>query len=269
MYSPGYVKAKGSGPMSLVKDYSNRHHLSRLLVLAYHHVSENQESLCVKPNVFEKQISSLRKRGFQRLSLDDYMIDILTKGEEIHPSKYIIITFDDGWWDNYANAFPIMQKYGYLATIFLTVAYIGKKKDYLVWEQVIEMKKAGFDFGSHTLTHPHLTKISLKEARKEIIESKKILEDKIGEKVVSFCYPYGEYNSQIIEIVKEAGYLGAVVTPPSGRCENSIYTIRRAGIYSADTILSFRIKTSGTLRILSSCSLFWKFGKTLKRWARV
>jgi len=197
------------------------------------------------------------------------MTNILTKSEEIHPGKYVIITFDDGWRDNYANAFPIMQKYRYTATVFLTFAYIGKKKDYLTWEQVIEMKKAGFDFGSHTLTHPHLTKISLKEARKEIIESREILEDKIGEKVVSFCYPYGEYNSQIIEIVKEAGYLGAVVTPPSGRCENSIYTVRRAGIYSADTILSFRIKTSGMLRILYSCSLFWKFGKTLKRWAGV
>ena len=104
------------------------------------------------------------------------------------------------------------------------------------------MKRAGLEFGSHTLPHSHLTKISL--AKQGIMKAKELLKNRIGEEIKTFCYPYGEYNRDIIELVKEAGYQDVVATPPLGRCENSIYTIRRGGLYASDTMLAFLLKTS-------------------------
>lgn len=241
---------------------------AKVVVLAYHRVSEDPTSLCVKLDAFNKQLSFLSRRRFRNLSLNEYL-NRLSEGKKILVGKYVIITFDDGWSDNYITAFPILQKYGFVATIFLTVAYIGERKDYLSWDQVMEMKRAGFDFGSHTLTHPHLTKIPIAKARQEIMESKELLESHLGEEIKTFCYPYGEYDQDIIEVVKEAGYQGAVVTPPSGRCEDSIYTIRRVGLYSSDTMLSFRVKTSRLPRAIASSGTLWTTAKKLKRCLRI
>ena len=243
-------------------------HESEVIVLAYHCVSKGQNLLCVKPDIFEKQLSLLERRGFWSLCLSSY-IDVLKADKKMRSGKYVVITFDDGWRDNYTNAFPILQRYGYTATIFLTVAYIGVKKGYLTWEQVAEMKRAGFGFGSHTLTHPHLTQIPIEGAWQEIKRSKEDLEKQLGEEISTFCYPYGDYSQGIIELVKKAGYHGAVVTPPSGRCEDSIYTIRRVGLYSTDTMLSFRIKTSRLTRTIESNKILWLIAKRLKKWLRV
>jgi peptidoglycan/xylan/chitin deacetylase (PgdA/CDA1 family) len=181
----------------------------------------------------------------------------------------VIITFGGGWSNNYTDAFHILQKYGFTATIFLTVAYIGTKKNYLDWDQVKEMRKKDFEFGSHTLTHPHLTKIPLEKARLEIEESKKQMESQLGEEVLSFCYLYGDYNQDIIKLVKEAGYMCAVVTPTSGRCESSIYTIRRVGLYSTDTMLSLLVKTSWVERVIAANKIIWTMAKSLKKWAKI
>ena len=240
----------------------------KVIILAYHCVNKGNIPFCVKPDIFEKHLLLLKKQQFQDLSLSDY-IDAMKTDKKMRSGKYVVITFDDGWRDNYTDAFPILKNYGYTATIFLTIAYIGEKKDYLTWEQVMEMKKAGLEFGSHTLTHPRLTKIPIAEARQEIMESKELLEGQLGEEIKTFCYPYGAYSRDIIELVKEAGYEGAVVTPPSGRCEESIYTIRRVGLYSSDTILSFRIKTSWLTRVIASNGALWMAAKRLKKSLRI
>ncbi len=236
-----------------------------MLILAYHHVFNADQDLCIKPGDFEKQLLTLRRKGFKSMSLESYLQTLKVSSKFSTKGKYVIITFDDGWQDNYMNAFPILQKYGYTATIFLAVAYIGEKEDYLTWEQVMKMHRAGFEFGSHTLTHPHLTRIPIAKAREEITESKKALEIRLGKEIKTFCYPYGEYNQSIIQLVREAGYQGAVVTPSSGRCETSIYSIRRVGVYATDTLFSFRIKTSPLVNIISSSSMLWKVAKRVKR----
>jgi len=241
---------------------------SKIIILAYHRINNARSPLCVRPDMFEKQISLLRRKGFQSLCLSNY-IDALKANKRMPPGKYVVVTFDGGWQDNYTNAFPILQKYGYTATIFLTVAYIGEKDDYLTWEQVMEMKKAGFEFGSHTLTHPHLTMIPLERAQYEITESKKLLESRLNEEIKAFCYPYGDYNQDIIELVEKAGYQGAVVTPHSGRCERSIYTIQRVGLYSSDTMLSFRIKTSRLRGVVASNEVLGTIAKRLKKWLKI
>ena len=242
-------------------------HKKNVIVLAYHRVSTLDSGLCVKPQDFSRHMLFFKKNNFHSLLLKDY-IHLLRINKPLNKGRYVVITFDDGWEDNYIYAFPILKKYGYVATIFLTVAHIGEKRGYLKWEQVMEMKKAGFEFGSHTLTHPHLTRISTEKAEMEIKKSKEILEEKMGKEVKTFCYPYGDYDQSIIELVKKTGYQGAVVTPPSGRCEESIYTIRRVGLYSTDTMLSFRVKTSRLTQTIASNKMLWLIAKRLKKWLR-
>lgn len=240
----------------------------KVIVLAYHCVNKSKNPLCVKPDIFEKQLSLLKRMGFHSLCLSNY-IDILKTGKKYAEDRYVVITFDDGWEDNYTCGFPILKKYGYRATIFLTVSKIGKDKDYLTWDQVKEMMDFGFEFGSHTLTHPHLTKIPLEKARLEIIESKNILEKRLKQKIETFCYPYGDYDKTIVELVKDAGYRGAVVTPKYGKCNHSMYTICRVGLYNSDTYLSFRIKISWVRNIAALNRGLWLFLKRIKKWTKV
>ena len=240
---------------------------NRVLILAYHGINNNKAVISVRPEIFERQLALLKKRHFQNLSLKEYICG--RKANHVYTKKHVIITFDDGWQDNYVSAFPVLQKYGYTATIFLTASYIGRKRDYLTWDQVSEMRKSGLEFGSHTLTHPDLTKIPLEKAWQEIAESKRSLENKLNEEIKVFCYPYGEYNQDVIKLVKKAGYQGAVVTPHSGKCERSFYTIQRIGLYSKDTMLSFRIKTSRLREVIASNEVLWATAKRLKKWLRV
>ena len=239
-----------------------------LLILAYHRVNVLNDGLSVRPNEFEKQIFFLKESGFRTLLLKDYIHITHTNGS-LDKGRYVVITFDDGWEDNYTYGFPILKKYGYRATIFLTVSKIGKDKDYLTWDQVKEMMDFGFEFGSHTLTHPHLTKIPLEKARLEIIESKNILEKRLKQKIETFCYPYGDYDKTIVELVKDAGYRGAVVTPKYGKCNHSMYTICRIGLYNSDTYLSFRIKISWVRNIAALNRGLWLFLKRIKKWTKV
>ncbi len=117
--------------------------------------------------------------------------------------KPIVITFDDGYDDTYTQAFPVLKNNGFIGTFFIIRDYTGREGR-LNDSQISEMQKAGMEFGSHTLSHPDLTKISLDEARSQIFDSK-------GE-WLTFCYPAGKFNDGVVNLVKEAGYLAAVTT---------------------------------------------------------
>ncbi|MGB9878232.1 MAG: polysaccharide deacetylase family protein, partial [bacterium] len=196
-------------------------------VLVYHHIYpglRNLPFLNVSPGDFEKQIKFLLTRNYKIISLSEMIEYFKEKGKP--PSRAVVITFDDGFKNNYLYAYPILRKYNLPATIFLTTGFIKGgtkcvsfsptwKKIFqefpqsalpLSWDEVRVMGKNGIDFGAHTISHPHLLKLSYDEAREEIIQSKKEIEEKIGKEVKYFSYPYGEYNERIIEFVKEVGF---------------------------------------------------------------
>ena len=158
------------------------------------------------------------------------------------PAKPIVISFDDGYRDNYENAYPILRKYNIPATFFLTTGFIGTgqiprwdkayyndgKNLMLSWQQVREMRGYGITFGSHTLTHPFLTRISRKQAQKEICLSKDIIEQKTGMPITTFSYPSGNFDSDIKQIVKEAGYSAAVSTIPGyNSTHDDVHALKR------------------------------------------
>ena len=121
------------------------------------------------------------------------------------PAKPIIISFDDGWAEQFTTAFPIMTKYGLSGTFFLYTRPLDHT-EFMTWAQAQELAAGGMDVQSHSITHPHLRALSPDAAFKEIAESKATLEKRLGKPVVAFCYPFGEYNNAVIEMVKRAVY---------------------------------------------------------------
>ena len=194
-------------------------------ILMYHKVNPYRKTgglgLRVLPREFAWQMSYLKEKGFNVVTLDE-AVDYLEYNKPL-PSKPIVITFDDGYQDNYYFAFPILKKYGFKATIFIITGIVGKTNEWderegkptnymLTWQQINEMSKYGIDFEAHTVNHPRLTRVPLEVAAKEIVDSKKMLEGKLKRPVKYFCYPYGLYNEQIEEIVKNAGFRAATTT---------------------------------------------------------
>jgi len=150
------------------------------------------------------------------------------------------ITFDDGYLTTYEKAYPYMKKKGLKGICFVVVDWIGKR-DRMTLKQLLKLQDEDWEIGSHTITHPNLTKIDIKIAKTEIVLSKILLESK-GLKIKSFAYPFGEYNEEIIEIVKKeyewarACYRssGSKWTKPSYNLVNKLEGIGYPMVHSID-----------------------------------
>jgi peptidoglycan/xylan/chitin deacetylase (PgdA/CDA1 family) len=276
-------------------------------ILVYHRVNIFQEKWSISTievKEFEKQMKYLKK-SYNILDLEELVS--LVKEKKAIPKKTVVITFDDGYLDNYKFAYPILKKYKIPATIFLTTGYIGsndifwwdklgyilfntkiekidlkdfgkiypksfkqsiqsfegfiekfknipdeKRKDLveelikstnvaiprqmgkdtiLSWDQVKEMTDNGIKFGAHTVNHPILTQISLKNAEKEIVNSKKDIERHTSEPVRTFCYPNGlltDFNSEIKQLLEENDFSCALTLLPKMVTQNSdLYELGR------------------------------------------
>ncbi|MDD5691551.1 MAG: polysaccharide deacetylase family protein, partial [Candidatus Omnitrophica bacterium] len=171
----------------------------------------------------------------------------------------VVITFDDGYKDNFEYAYPVLKRLGFAATIFIITDFMGKGsdeegKEFLGWDEVVAMSKNKISFGSHTKTHFYLGAIKDEEAAfEEIAGSKKAIEQKIGIPVDYFCYPGGGFNEKIKESVARAGYKGACSTNRGFADFNSdVYELKRVKVTNSDMTkpLSFWIKLSGYYNIL-------------------
>jgi peptidoglycan/xylan/chitin deacetylase (PgdA/CDA1 family) len=165
------------------------------------------------------------EEGYSTISLAR-VIECLSKAKPF-PERTLVLTFDDGYETTYKEAFPLLQKLGMTATVFLATGNLAEKRGseflptltgrkMLSWDNIREMNRAGIEFGSHTLTHPDLTRMSMARVNREVHESKTILEDKLGSEVFAFAYPFGYHTRTIRDIVKKhyvmacSGRLGVV-----------------------------------------------------------
>jgi peptidoglycan/xylan/chitin deacetylase (PgdA/CDA1 family) len=225
-------------------------------ILAYHRVVRDKSEagrhgIFVTVEQFEKHMKFLAKRGFKTITFKD-----LENVDRTNPNeKYVILTFDDGYEDNYTLAFPILKKYGFKAVIFLV-----SDLEYNIWdsnfgepkvkllnsEQCLEMLDYGIEFGSHGRYHRDLTKLGVYDVEDEVFNSKLTLEERLGVKIISFCYPYGKVNDLVKEIVKKAGYKYGVATD-SGPVilHEDFYHIRRILIFPNTTTYRFSRKVRG------------------------
>jgi peptidoglycan/xylan/chitin deacetylase (PgdA/CDA1 family) len=159
----------------------------------------------LKPGQFEKEMAWLHQHDFHSVTLQQ-VYNAYRYGTKL-PSRPVVISFDDGNVSNYTMGFPILKKYGFKATEFVVTAAIGKK-GVLSKQDILAMQDSGFwDIESHSVHHPHLSKIPEKKMIYELTESKKVLTKLLGRPVNFFCYPYGDYDPKVVQEVKKAGYL--------------------------------------------------------------
>lgn len=194
---------------------------------------------------FEKQM-----QWFYQNNWTSYTMTELIQAKKL-PEKSFCITFDDGFEDNYHNAFPVLQKYNFKATIYLVPNHThntwekfeNKQFDALLkQEQILEMQTSGLvEFGSHTLTHTNLSSISLKNAQEEIISSKQEVEKITHIPCHAFAYPYGKYNTILSDFVKSCGYSSSTIVK-RGVYENNAFDIKRIGILGTESFFDFYLK---------------------------
>lgn len=184
----------------------------KVSILTYHSIDDSGSVVSTSRKTFQKQMRSLSESSCNVISLNAIM-DCLHENRPL-PSRALAITFDDGYRNVYTEVFPILEKYGFGATVFLISDYCGKDNDWpgnspsferrplLSWSEIEEMRRHGFEFGAHTATHPDLTRVSIQQAEREITGSKAEIEDRLGVEARCFAYPYGKYNSEVQEIVR-------------------------------------------------------------------
>jgi peptidoglycan/xylan/chitin deacetylase (PgdA/CDA1 family) len=240
---------------------------SAVRILYYHSISDDPIRSSVSPGAFAVQMEYLARSQYCLLSLSD-AVQRLASREPI-PDRSVVVTLDDGFVDNYEHALPILRRSGVPATVFLTVSYIGTDRlptltrtDFvprpLSWEQVREMHRAGIEFGSHTLTHPMLSEVPLDRARLEIADSRRRIEDVLGVPVSLFCYPRGDYDDSVKQIVRDEGYVAACSTLPGlNDWSADLYALRRTYVSRRDTAGEFIKKVAGGYDVIQTVAARW------------
>ncbi len=215
----------------------------QLPVLMYHNIQDDSKlppgdkiayGLSVSPEAFENQLQYLQENEYNTItSLELYRHVYL--GEDL-PEKPIMLTFDDGFKNNYENAFPLLQKYDMEGEFAIITGMVGMG-DFMDWQQIMEMSQAGMGFSSHTHFHCTLAAtyetiipigqeasdcpdfsyggtLNTLQIKNELMKSRESLEENLGQPVISLVYPFGKYNPQVVEIAEEAGYRFAFTTQP-------------------------------------------------------
>lgn len=224
-------------------------------IIVYHSVDESGSCISISQSRFKRHMEMIKESGYRTITVRE-LVDLLLKGVEI-PDNTVVLTFDDGFESNYNTAFPLLKELGLTATIFLTTDFISKKCTWdkeddipelplLSWEMIEEMSKAGIDFLPHTATHPHLPLISDDQKRDEFRRSRKIIEDKLNIRCDILCYPYAEFDNNVIRILKEEKFVAALAGRPE---HNGMYAIKRIGSGHLTTLLSYRVALKGSFEI--------------------
>ncbi len=160
----------------------------------------------IPPAVFDEQMHYLYENNFHPITFA-MLYEALTYGTPL-PLKPVILSFDDGWATQYIEALPVLQKYDFTATFFLYPNVI-EHENYMTWDEVRVLHEAGMEIGSHSKSHQYMTRQDAEEQMFEVTQSKKILEEKLDSKVETFAYPYGLFNADMQDMLKDAGYTTA------------------------------------------------------------
>ncbi len=191
---------------------------AQVVAFCYHRVeATGGGDLAITPQLFEEHMQKLKDNGITVISMQDFLA--WRRNEKSIPAKSALITIDDGYSSGYEVARPILKKFGYPWTAFIYTKYVSSGGKSLTWEQLAELRDEGVEIGSHTISHINLRNTGGKNPaayeawlKSEIIDSKKILEEKLGIKCAVFAYPEGRYSPRVLEVVKEAGYEAAFTT---------------------------------------------------------
>lgn len=224
-----------------------------LSVLMYHQVGEFDSPKAHRAGYchvgrFRSQMRYLKRFGYRVLGLEEALAGLF--GEAPLPSRGVVITFDDGYQNFRDHAWPVLAELDFPATVFLVSSLVGDRSRWLGHEgrdapmmdaaTVRELRRAGVLFGSHSVSHPRLSRLTAPAVREEVTRSRAMLEDLLGEPVEHFCYPFGDYDSAVRDQVAAAGYRSALtcVRGAANTADNA-FEIPRKAISYGDNLLGY------------------------------
>jgi peptidoglycan/xylan/chitin deacetylase (PgdA/CDA1 family) len=236
--------------------------VSDLLVLCYHAVSPTWDTaLSVTPERFAEQLRHLAGRGYDGTTFTSAIT-------ERAPGRRVAVTFDDGYLSNLELAKPILDELGWPATVFVPTDHVGTGRPMawpgieewlgtpderelipMDWAQLNALREAGWEIGSHTCSHPFLTRLDDAALDRELREAKAICERETGRECPSIAYPYGDVDDRVADAARVAGHRVAAALPPARHVRSALQW-PRVGVYHDDDLRRFRTKTSRPLRAL-------------------
>lgn len=241
--------------------------MGRFAILMYHQValpeSQAEAKYACPPALFARHMRFL-KRHHPVVSLAAARRH-LDGGGELSDNA-VVVTFDDGFRNNYTEALPILRRYEIPATLFLAAGLVGETNRWMAggdfperamvtWDEVREMAAAGIEIGGHTLTHPRLTELPLPAVAAEVAGARQVIEAEIEAPVASFAYPYGLFDDRVAEAVVAAGYRCACTTRPGfNRPGIDPMRLRRIEVFGTDAVwrlaqkIRFGCNNSGATR---------------------
>jgi peptidoglycan/xylan/chitin deacetylase (PgdA/CDA1 family) len=189
----------------------------------YHSISQHAmpkfRQFTVSASLFAEQMAYLHKQGYTPITVTQF-VTMRSHNHAALPEHPVILTFDDGFADFYDEALPVLKQYDFLATLYVTTAFVNGTSRWLVregetkrlmlsWQQLLEISAQGIECGAHSHSHPQLDVLDNEAARHEILQSKRILEEQLDQEVLSFAYPFGYYTGKVQQLVQFAGYTSA------------------------------------------------------------
>lgn len=193
--------------------------MQRIPILAYHRIvddlpTDDYYDICMRRELFETQMRTLAAEGYVTLPLET--ASQLMRSRAPISQKCFVLTFDDGYLDTFEVAVPTLRELGFTATVFVVAGLVGRRSLWdagkcctaplMDWAHLDQLLRWGFSIGSHTLTHPELRFLRPDDAHYEIAHSRRVLEDRLGVPITTFCYPFGEWDDTSYRLVRAAGY---------------------------------------------------------------
>ncbi|AZV55240.1 polysaccharide deacetylase family protein [Clostridium sp. AWRP] len=196
-------------------------------ILYYHSIDyEKGNELRVPKEKFREQMKYLKDNGYTTLTLNE-LYNFLAYNKPV-PNKSVVITLDDGYKDNYENAFPILKEFGFKATVFMITSSVNNEKDFLTSSELKQMDSYGMDIESHTVNHDKLDRLTYDKQIQTLKDSKEFLEKLLNKKIKYIAYPYGKWNESAIKALKTEGYSMAFTTAGGWtNKDQGIYTLHR------------------------------------------
>ena len=255
-------------------------------ILMYHSISDDPETgtpsyyrLSTPPGLFREQMRFLRDNGYSVLSIPEVVENL--GSETLNERRRVALTFDDGYSDFYSHAWPILKEFGYTATVFLSTAFVGdnpksfKERLCLNWGEVRELHSDGVCFGSHTVHHVQLYDLGWPTIESELADSKKELEDRVGDSVDAFGYPYAypqsdsDFCNRFSSLLELCGYAYCVTTRIGHLCAgDDRFKLKRLPVNGSDDQALFEAKLEGAYDWLAAAQTLVKSLKsaiTLRR----
>ncbi len=260
LHIPGLIKYPGDIAISDSKWKRQNNHDSNkstfnLPILMYHRVSpkgkNNLSRYRVSPELFEEQLSYLKDNDYYSVSINEWRNAVKTN----YPlkGKPILLTFDDGYKDFKEHAFPLLQKYGFSAIVYLVTDYVGEANrwdkefneciELMNWNEILELKSNGIEFGSHTCSHPPLTSLSPDEIVKEALKSKIIIQKKLNISIDSLAFPYGNFDQVTSHIIGACGFnFGLTCNSAIAKHDSKLLELPRIEVKGNESIEEFITK---------------------------